>query len=130
MAADQLQDGDFEGVIPEGEYGAGSVIVWDTGTYRNLTTDDAGDQVPVGQGITNGHVTVWLEGRKLRGGYALTKMGGGRKEWLLVKVDDDGADAKKDDVKTAGRDEFTEQKYQSGEQPAEIRLHACLVACH
>ena len=38
---------DFEGVIPAGNYGAGTVIVWDIGTYRNLTTDNSGAAVPV-----------------------------------------------------------------------------------
>src|SRR5919109_3820024 len=76
---------DFEGVIPEDNYGAGPVIVWDTGTYRNLTERD-GKEVPVGQAIDEGHVSFWLEGSKLHGGYALTRTGkGGRPRWLLVK---------------------------------------------
>ncbi len=64
---------DFEGGIPRGEYGAGHVIVWDTGTYRNLTGH--GEEVPVGKGVRDGHLKVWLEGEKLRGGYALTRTG-------------------------------------------------------
>src|SRR5258705_4273311 len=73
--------GDFEGAIPAGHYGAGSVIVWDAGPYRNL-----GD-FPVEQAIEDGHVSIWLEGQKLRGGYALTRTGrdGERERWLLVK---------------------------------------------
>ena len=62
----------FEGVIPEGEYGAGPVIVWDTGTYRNLTQSD-GREVPVEEAVERGHVKVWLEGHKLTGGYAFTR---------------------------------------------------------
>jgi len=79
---------DFEGVIPEGQYGAGAVIVWDTGYYRNLTrgTDDA--EVPLDTAIEGGHATVWLEGRKLRGGYALTRTGADT-QWLLVKMRDE-----------------------------------------
>jgi DNA ligase D-like protein (predicted 3'-phosphoesterase) len=85
----------FEGVIPEGRYGAGPVIVWDTGSYRNL-----GD-TEVERAVEGGHVTVWLEGRKLRGGYALTRIGkGATGRWLLVKVDDDAADARRRPVKT------------------------------
>ena len=95
-----LDYADFEGVIPEGQYGAGPVIVWDAGTYRGLTERD-GKPVPVDRALDDGHVTVWLEGRKLRGGYALTRIGkGGRGRWLLVKVDDEQADARRKPVKT------------------------------
>jgi DNA ligase D-like protein (predicted 3'-phosphoesterase) len=90
----------FEGVIPEGEYGAGPVIVWDTGTYRNLTEND-GKEVPVEQAVEEGHVSFWLEGKKLVGGYALTRTGGGEREkWILVKKADEAADARRNPVKT------------------------------
>lgn len=84
---------DFEGVIPEGEYGAGSVIVWDRGTYRNLTEDDGGT-IAMAEALLAGHLHVWLDGEKLVGGYALTRFRGDR-QWLLVKVRDDGADARR-----------------------------------
>jgi DNA ligase D-like protein (predicted 3'-phosphoesterase) len=91
---------DFEGVIPSGEYGAGAVLVWDAGTYRNLTERD-GEQVPVERAVEDGHVTFWLEGRKLTGGYALTRIARDRRErWLLVKMSDAGADARRDPVAT------------------------------
>lgn len=89
---------DFEGVIPEGQYGGGSVIVWDAGTYTNITVDDNGDAKPMAAAITDGHVSVWLKGVKLQGGYALTRTSMGdddREKWLLVKVDDAGADARR-----------------------------------
>jgi DNA ligase D-like protein (predicted 3'-phosphoesterase) len=91
-----LDYGDFEGLIPKGEYGAGPVIVWDTGTYRNLTERD-GEEVPVEQAVEDGHVTVWLEGKKLRGGYSLRRTGDDRR-WLLVKKRDDQADARRNPV--------------------------------
>lgn len=93
---------DFEGVIPEGEYGAGAVIVWDAGDYRNLKTADDGRPVPVARQVDDGHVTVWLEGRKLKGGYALTRTGaqGGRERWLLVKMKDEEADARRNPEST------------------------------
>lgn len=95
-----LDYADFEGVIPEGEYGAGPVIVWDTGTYSNLT-EERGREVPVEEAVEQGHVKVWLDGTKLTGGYALTRIGGGRKgRWILVKMDDDAADARRNPVKT------------------------------
>lgn len=100
-----LDYADFEGVIPEGEYGAGTVVVWDTGPYRNLTTDDDGDEVPVADAIGRGHVVVELQGEKVPGGYALTRTGDDR--WLLVKVDDDDADARRNPVSTEPRSVLT-----------------------
>ena len=93
---------DFEGVIPEGEYGAGTVIVWDRGTYTNLKEDDDGEPVPVADQVSAGHVTIRLDGgEKLAGGYALTRMEGRDEEmWLLVKMDDDAADARRNPVST------------------------------
>lgn len=87
---------EFEGVIPDDEYGAGTVLVWDTGRYENTTTDDDGDRVPMDQAIENGHVSVFLHGEKISGGYALTRTGKGEDgRWLLVKKDDDRADARR-----------------------------------
>ena len=95
-----LAYGDFEGVIPEGEYGAGAVIVWDAGSYRNLT-EAGGDEVTIERALEDGHAVVWLDGRKLHGGYALTRIAEGRGErWLLVKRRDEGADARRNPVKT------------------------------
>lgn len=91
-----LDYAEFEGVIPKGEYGAGAVIVWDAGTFRNLTTHE-GAEVPFEDAIEEGHVSFWLEGQKLRGGYALTRIRRGRREgWLLVKMRDDAVDTRRD----------------------------------
>ena len=88
--------GDFEGVIGEGSYGAGAVIVWDTGAYENLRSDES-----MAEGLERGHVSVWLHGRKLRGGYSLRRTSAGRKpKWLLVKRRDEEADAKRNPVST------------------------------
>ncbi len=78
----------FEGVIPQGEYGAGPVIVWDTGTYQNLKKES------IEQCIHNGELTFWLEGKKLHGGFALIKTPyeGKDNTWLLVKMNDEDAD--------------------------------------
>jgi DNA ligase D-like protein (predicted 3'-phosphoesterase) len=84
--------GDFEGVIPEGEYGAGPVIVWDRGNYRSL-----GDE-PIEQALAGGHLSFWLEGEKLRGGWTVRQIEGRR--WLLVKRRDDEADARRNPVST------------------------------
>jgi DNA ligase D-like protein (predicted 3'-phosphoesterase) len=97
-----LDYADFEGVIPEGEYGAGTVIVWDAGPYRNLARDENGREISVPDAIERGRVEVWLEGRKLRGGYALvhSRLGGKRENWLLVKMKDEGADARRNPTST------------------------------
>src|ERR1700727_2026497 len=58
-----LDYADFEGVIGKGNYGAGSVIVWDRGTYRNLDEEHS-----MAEAIEAGHVKGWLEGEKRRGG--------------------------------------------------------------
>jgi DNA ligase D-like protein (predicted 3'-phosphoesterase) len=95
-----LEYADFEGVIPKGHYGAGTVIVWDKGTYRNLTERD-GKKVPVEEALEKGHLKFSLEGRKLKGGYALTRIGkGSDARWLLVKERDSEADARRNPVKT------------------------------
>jgi DNA ligase D-like protein (predicted 3'-phosphoesterase) len=87
-----LEYRNFEGLIPEGQYGAGRVIVWDTGTFRNITQRD-GQPVPIDQAIENGQLAIWLEGKKLKGGFALTRIRDGRKPvWLLVKKRDQYAD--------------------------------------
>jgi DNA ligase D-like protein (predicted 3'-phosphoesterase) len=85
----------FEGIIPRGNYGAGSVIVWDEGTYRNLTAR-GGISVPVREAVDAGHVSVWLEGSKLVGGWSLTRFGPEDKSWTMVKRNDDRADPGKD----------------------------------
>ncbi len=91
---------DFEGAIPDGEYGAGAVLVWDTGTYRNLRAeeDEAASMV---EALKDGRVAVWLEGVKLRGGYALIRTGkGDDNRWLLIKMKDEEADARRNPVST------------------------------
>jgi DNA ligase D-like protein (predicted 3'-phosphoesterase) len=87
-----LDYAEFEGLIPAGEYGGGTVIVWDTGYYRNIT-EKKGKSIPIRDAIEHGHLAVWLEGKKLRGGYALTRFRRDRREqWLLVKMKDEAAD--------------------------------------
>jgi DNA ligase D-like protein (predicted 3'-phosphoesterase) len=86
---------DFEGIIPEGNYGAGTVIVWDTGTYHNLNEKN-GHEINMEESVDNGHVDIWLEGHKLKGGYAIIRTGkGNRKFWLLLKKKDEKAESGK-----------------------------------
>ena len=91
--------GDFEGVIGEGRYGAGAVIVWDTGSYESLAEDES-----MAESLESGHVSVWLHGQKLRGGYTLQRTGGGSKpQWLLIKRRDEESDARRNPVSTEPR---------------------------
>jgi len=79
----------FEGVIPEGNYGAGEVIVWDLGTYEIV-----GDEPPLKQ-YERGQIKFILRGKKLRGTFALARMHPREEEkgrpWLLIKKHDDAA---------------------------------------
>lgn len=84
----------FEGRIPEGEYGAGVVIVWDKGTYENL------DDKSISKGLKKGHIKFKLKGEKLRGGYSLYQFKKEENQWLLVKMDDEEADARRNPVST------------------------------
>lgn len=75
---------DFEGVIPEKEYGSGTVLLWDRGTYKSSADVDAA--------LEDGFLEMELLGQKLRGGWALVKFGGRDEDnWLLVKKDDEHA---------------------------------------
>ncbi len=74
-----LEYADFEGVIPAGNYGAGSVIVWDRGVYGSFKPDDLLEQ------YARGKLELELHGWKLRGRWTLVRMGRHDKEWLLLK---------------------------------------------
>ena len=90
-----LDHADFEGRISGGR-GKGTVIVWDTGDYENVTEKD-GARVGAAAALDAGHLKVVLHGDKLRGAFALThtRMGGDEKNWILVKVDDEEADRRR-----------------------------------
>ena len=85
-----LEYGTFEGVIPEGRYGAGPVVIWDAGTFE---PPEGGD--PLRQ-LAQGSLKFALHGERLNGAFALVKMKGPRttgKEWLLMKKADQCADS-------------------------------------
>lgn len=83
-----LEYGDFEGIIPEGSYGAGPVVIWDSGTYETVEPGD-----PLKQ-LERGKFAFTLHGKKLKGGFVLTRLARGEtgKEWLLIKQKDAYAD--------------------------------------
>ena len=113
-----LEYGDFEGVIPAGNYGAGGVIVWDRGEWTALED--------VREGFEKGKLLFELRGHKLHGKWTLVKLKKGEKEWLLIKERDAY-------VKSPG-DRFNETSVVSGLTVEEVRdgvttsskLHALL----
>ena len=75
---------DFEGIIPEGQYGSGAVVIWDSGTYDLLEGDD-----PI-QALESRKIIMELHGKILKGGFSLVQMKGrGEKNWLLIKKKDE-----------------------------------------
>jgi bifunctional non-homologous end joining protein LigD len=82
-----LEYAQFEGTIPEGEYGAGTVMIWDQGTYV-----PEGDPI---KGLEEGKLTFRLNGKRLKGGFTLVRLRGprsdGGKNWLLIKERDEYA---------------------------------------
>ncbi len=82
----------FEGVIPEGNYGAGNVIIWDEGWYEARKGDAAASEKTLRSELKKGHLTFILHGSKLKGEFALIRMPHGPKGgWLLVKKGDEFA---------------------------------------
>ena len=83
-----LEYGEFEGIIPEGQYGAGPVLIWDSGEFQ-----PEGDSESA---VEKGKLSFTLKGKKLKGNFSLVLMKGrgGGKDWLLIKGQD--SFAKKD----------------------------------
>ncbi|MEO6445286.1 MAG: DNA ligase D [Gemmatimonadaceae bacterium] len=87
----------FEGTIPEGEYGGGTVMIWDRGTYES---DDGGGVAALRTGLRDGKLEVTLQGERVTGAFTLVRMARGNgKEWLLLKRDDESASRRGDVVK-------------------------------
>ena len=82
-----LEYGDFEGIIPEGNYGAGPVLIWDSGDFRPEGDPESG--------LRKGRLSFTLEGEKLKGSFSLILMKGrgSGKDWLLIKGQDSFAQA-------------------------------------
>src|SRR5438876_4800033 len=81
-----IEYGSFEGVIPKGNYGAGSVMLWDRGTYELLGDASVEEQ------LTRGDFKFRLHGEKVTGEFALVRMKRGKgNEWLLLKKKDASA---------------------------------------
>lgn len=90
-----LDYGTFEGTIPQGQYGGGTVMLWDRGTWEPIDDPHAG--------LAKGHLRFKLKGERLKGEWHLVRMKGNRPDgakhdnWLLIKIDDEYADRKFDE---------------------------------
>ena len=93
VADHELAHGDFEGVLPDAPRGSGAVIVWDHGLFRPL------GEGPVGAALDAGHAAIRLDGVKLAGGWALTRVADGADpRWIVLKMRAAEADPGRDIV--------------------------------
>lgn len=112
-----LEYADFEGVIPAGEYGAGTVIVWDKGAYRNMKADKVDGPKTMEEALKDGKLELWLEGEKIAGGYALIRTDKGKDpRWLLIKMDDEKADRRRNPTSTEPQSVISERTLEDVEE--------------
>src|SRR5690242_12825316 len=95
----------FEGTIPEGEYGGGTVMLWDTGTYApeaSVKGKEKEEEV-LRAGFKKGKIDIVLQGKRLRGGWSLVRIRGNssKPQWLLIKRRDASANPEMDIVAEA-----------------------------
>lgn len=125
----------FEGTIPEGNYGAGQVTIWDAGTYEPL--DDDGQPVTEKQlrsMLRKGSIKFRMKGKKLKGEFALVKMKADENAWLLIKHRDKYAvdeEYNSEDHASKSALRYTQQRKQAvKKKPVEkIIRHIPLCAC-
>jgi bifunctional non-homologous end joining protein LigD len=91
----------FEGTIPQGEYGGGTVMLWDRGTYTYGGSDDVDPLAALRQGYAKGDFKIELRGKRLHGSWVLVRTRRGdprRAQWLLIKHRDEAAEPGSDVV--------------------------------
>lgn len=121
-----LDYGDFEGTIPKGEYGGGTVMVWDRGYWLPEGDED------IDKALAKGELKFVLAGEKLKGSYVLVRMkgdryGGKRNNWLLIKhrddwANDDGDAALREDRSIASGRTMDQIAHGTGKPPAPFML--------
>lgn len=102
-----LDYAEFEGTIPKGQYGGGTVMLWDKGTWEPIED--------FGQGLKNGSVKIMLKGERLKGAWAIIKLKKEEGNWLIIKEKDSYAKA------VAGISKFT-KSVKTGRSVKEIEL--------
>src|SRR4249919_2959689 len=88
---------EVDGVLAEGSYGAGPMIVWDRGVFENISETRRGEPMELADAIKKGDVKIFMLGEKIKGAYALVRTGppSDREKWLLIKKRDEGSDARR-----------------------------------
>ena len=127
---------DFEGVIPEGNYGAGGVIIWDRGFYHHPSSRDKDEsEKRLLDGFRKGDLKFVLEGEKLQGEFALVKTRKDGKSWLLLKKKDRNAtqeDILKENRSVVSRKTLEEMLEAGGSRSfrqkkvSQVRLHEAM----
>lgn len=121
---------DFKGVIPQGNYGAGIVEIWDKGTYTPLELPESKDpETLMMSSIRKGSVKVVLKGRKLKGEFALVRMvKAGENAWLLIKHRDkhaiDGYDSEQETTKSSPINKALAQEANATKAPRVLRANS------
>jgi DNA ligase D-like protein (predicted 3'-phosphoesterase) len=120
---------EWEGVIAEGEYGAGPMIVWDRGVFQNISETRSGQPMDLSEAIEEGDVKFFMLGEKIKGAYALVRTGpaGAREKWLLIKKRDEGADARRKPTSSQPQSVLSgrtiEQVLAEEAEPGQFRRH-------
>ncbi len=99
----------FEGIIPKGQYGGGTVMVWDIGTYENVKEEH---DISMEQSYEEGRIEVILHGKKLHGAFALIhthRPNDKGRQWIFFKLDDEYASKKKNPVNTQKKSALTDR---------------------
>jgi bifunctional non-homologous end joining protein LigD len=121
----------FEGTIPQGQYGGGTVKIWDHGTYESLMGEKAEPQ-SAGEAIEAGRIEFVMHGERLKGRFALIRMkprGKGKPQWLLMKLKDEFAEAGVDETpkpaarpRAAAKETATARASRNGKAPKTVEL--------
>ncbi len=121
----------FEGTIPQGQYGGGTVKIWDRGTYESLMDQNAEPQT-AGEAIEAGRIEFVMHGERLKGKFALIRMkprGKGKPQWLLMKLKDEFAEAGTGDTPTpvakpraSSRQTVSARMSRDGKSPKTVEL--------
>ena len=114
-----IEYADFEGVIPEAHYGAGTVILWDNGYYENTKENESFEK-----SLKEGHSTIRIHGKKLKGEFALIRTGKGKTpRWLFFKMKGEEAEPGSDITETKPNSVKTQRslkEVREEEEPADI----------